>query len=63
MRYIRVIVTTTANEATLMVVFTNPQYPEYQLVNKTDKMIEVSQAEDESLMRKVIGSLNVVGLF
>ena len=48
-RFVRVIVTT-QNDATILVVLTNPQVPDYEIQNKTNDAIEVAQMQDESMV-------------
>ena len=41
-RYVRIIVTS-QNDAMILIVFTNPVYPEYQISNKTNEDLEIGQ--------------------
>ena len=41
---------TTQNEATILIVFCNPIYPEYELYNNTDTDIEFAQLQDEKIL-------------
>eukprot|EP00347_Sterkiella_histriomuscorum_P017164 403350423 len=48
-RFVRVLVTT-QNEASILIVLTNPVYPEYEIVNKTGEDIAFAQMQEASIL-------------
>ena len=53
MRFIRVIVTS-QNDASILIVITNPQYPEYEIKNQSDVDIELAQLSEGSVVSRML---------
>lgn len=41
---------TTQNDASILIVLSNPVYPEYEISNKSDAQIEVAQMQDSNML-------------
>ncbi len=52
MRFTRVNVTT-KNDATVLIVLTNPIFPEYEIVNKSRDDVEIAQMQETSVLNGI----------